>query len=262
MKDPIGLRCAHDCCTDCYRDYLTKAIIAKNGSVWIPCPVENCGEIVDGKFTMQVITDTNVRQKLMVNSFVQVSSVVESFHITNYQRNRNMMNGVIYFPFEFRIFKHTDWLRWCPAPDCAFAIQWLKLSNTQNCKCACGKRFCYDCEGECHDPLPCELISKWEKVDYEAALHSTWNAEKCPNCIVPIGKDGGNHYMVSNCSLFSFHYAAAQTSNDYAEIEIHFQICHACKYEFCWICFGEWDNFNVEVHNYCDSDGRTQNVTG
>lgn len=78
--------------------------MTKNNSVSISCPVENCGEIFDGKFMMQVITDANVRQKLMVNSFVRVSSVIESVHITNYEPNPNMMNGVIHYLFDFRIF--------------------------------------------------------------------------------------------------------------------------------------------------------------
>lgn len=218
IQDPIGLHCAHDCCTDCYRDYLTKAIKAKNGSESISCPVENCGEIVDGKFMMQVITDAKVQQKLMVNSFVKVSLVTESTDITNCKRPTWWI-GVIYL-FDFCIFKHTDLLRWCPAPACDFAIQLVKMSNTQNCKCACRKRFCFSCGGDCHDPLPCKLISAWKELDSEADLPSTWHAEKCPNCAVPIQKDGGNDYMVSEC-LLSF-FPLCCSSKDSKEIEIHF----------------------------------------
>lgn len=120
-------------------------------------------------------------------------------------------NGLICL-FDFHIFKHNDHLRWCP--NCASAIHCLKSSGTQNCMCACGKRFCFACGGDCHDPLPCELISKWEKVDYEAALRLTWNAEKCPKCGVLVEKDGGNNYMVSSSLCSPIIIIKSCSSND------------------------------------------------
>lgn len=75
MKNSIGLRCHHKCCTDCYREYLTKAIMDDGATESIYCPAEGCNKVVDSDFITHVITDPDVRQKykrLMMNNFVQV----------------------------------------------------------------------------------------------------------------------------------------------------------------------------------------------
>lgn len=76
LKDPIGLRCAHECCTECYREYLTDEIRDEYTTEMIYCPAKDCHQIVDSDFVMRVITDEDVQLKyryLMANSFVQVS---------------------------------------------------------------------------------------------------------------------------------------------------------------------------------------------
>lgn len=75
-QDSVDLGCGHGLCTDCCRSYLTTKIMDENATETIQCPVENCGKIVDSDFIMRVLTHANARQKfqrLMVNSFVQVS---------------------------------------------------------------------------------------------------------------------------------------------------------------------------------------------
>lgn len=109
-------------------------------------------------------------------------------------------------------FKCNRWLRWCTAPHCPLVIRadpMLKLDYKQNCMCLCGQRFCFNCRDECHDPLPCDLISKWKKHDYsKIAVYLTLDLKNCPNCALLIEKNGGCNRMVSEeffgccCSFF------------------------------------------------------------
>lgn len=108
-----------------------------------------------------------------------------------------------------RISKNNHWLmRWCPAPNCDLAIRApYLLSYQQNCVCDCGQRFCFSCGDESHDPLPCNLISKWKQGGYDETLfYLTVNTKSCPRCTVIIEKDGGGNCVVGSCSLFCSSY--------------------------------------------------------
>lgn len=116
-------------------------------------------------------------------------------------------------------------MTWCPSANCINAIKipsWMKTQAVhESVRCSCGCWFCFECKAMSHDPVPCSLLTDWEKVKQEDFEVKTWilkNTKQCPKCFVNIEKKGGCMHMT----------------------------CTKCKHEFCWICFGNWNKHECQ----------------
>lgn len=130
----------------------------------------------------------------------------------------------------------TDRLSWCPAPDCEYVIE----ANIRKCdindelagvQCKCGELFCFACGLEYHDPSPCKLVKAWKKKCSDDSETSNWmtaNTKDCPKCLWMIQKNGGCNHMT----------------------------CRNCRYEFCWICMGEWKEHGTQYYNCSAFDSK------
>uniref|UniRef100_A0A1I7U960 RBR-type E3 ubiquitin transferase n=1 Tax=Caenorhabditis tropicalis TaxID=1561998 RepID=A0A1I7U960_9PELO len=121
-------------------------------------------------------------------------------------------------------------LRWCPG-SCGKAVKVRSLADASIIICSCGVCFCFSCGHEGHDPINCRLLKLWMKKCQEDNQTFNWinvNTKDCPKCSSPIEKNGGCNYMR----------------------------CHACKYEFCWLCFGYWKD---EGAHSCNKFNETDN---
>ncbi|KAH8065522.1 hypothetical protein JL720_12755 [Aureococcus anophagefferens] len=104
-----------------------------------------------------------------------------------------------------------DDLRWCPARAAA-AARW-RGSGSRAAGCGCN--FCMRCGEEAHSPASCGLIAQWTEKCQNESETANWilaNTKRCPKCQTRIEKNQGCNHM--NCSQ--------------------------CKYEFCWMCMGDW----------------------
>lgn len=123
--------------------------------------------------------------------------------------------------------------RWCPAPDCTNLAELEEdpRSETFDRATSCDLRmvpivtcpgsheFCFDCLYENHLPCPCWLVAAWVKKCADDSETANWieaNTQSCPKCLSQIEKNGGCNHMT----------------------------CRKCKYEFCWICLGDWAGHN------------------
>lgn len=89
------------------------------------------------------------------------------------------------------------------------------------CLCTCGYDVCFNCGDEAHDPVSCDLMSKWKTNGHEETVtYITKYTKACPKCESLIEKNGGCNHMT----------------------------CRKCKFEFCWLCFGKWQN-----HRSCNT---------
>jgi ariadne-1 len=151
----------------------------------IYCPSSDCNIVANKDTILHLLQDENVKRKyryLITNSFVEA--------------NRSMA--------------------WCPHPGCVNAIFAADKEERTVC-CLCLKRFCFSCKRDPHEPLTCELLTKWRKKCDDESETANWfhiNTKECPKCRAPIEKNGGcNHITCRNIS---------------------------CKAEFCWMCLGPW----------------------
>ncbi|XP_069669657.1 potential E3 ubiquitin-protein ligase ariadne-2-like isoform X1 [Periplaneta americana] len=107
-------------------------------------------------------------------------------------------------------------LRFCPGPNCEIIIKAKDLSAKRATCNSCKTTFCFKCGTDYHAPTDCETIKKWLTKcadDSETANYFVAHTKDCPKCNICIEKNGGCNHM----------------------------LCYKCKYEFCWVCLGDWE---------------------
>jgi ariadne-1 len=120
-------------------------------------------------------------------------------------------------------------LKWCPAPECEYAIECgIKKRELDRIvptvTCPGQHRFCFGCGYNDHQPTPCPLVKQWLKKcedDSETANWISANTKECPICSSTIEKNGGCNHMT----------------------------CRKCKHEFCWMCMGLWSEHGTAWYN-------------
>ncbi|RUS23289.1 hypothetical protein BC937DRAFT_89282, partial [Endogone sp. FLAS-F59071] len=193
----LALSCGHRFCMNCYEHYLLQKIKEEGESRRIQCPQDGCNVIVD-EATVKLIVSRETHDKY-----------------------RTLLNRTYV--------DDNDYLRWCPAPNCEYAIEChVPATSLQtivpSVMCQCGNRFCFGCGLGEHQPAVCALVKKWIKKcedDSETANWISAHTKECPKCHSTIEKNGGCNHMT----------------------------CRKCKYEFCWVCMGPWLEHGTSWYN-------------
>ncbi|KAF2322250.1 hypothetical protein P3X46_010523 [Hevea brasiliensis] len=128
-------------------------------------------------------------------------------------------------------------IKWCPGPGCENAVEF----SSGNCKnfdvlCDCSHEFCWNCPAdEAHSPANCEMVAKWMKKNSDESDNVNWilaYTKPCPKCMTPIEKNHGCMHMTCR---------------------------PPCKFEFCWLCLGEWkshgDYYSCNAYEKAKRDG-------
>ena len=191
------LQCQHQFCQDCWKGYLIQQIVHEGLAQTIVCPDFQCEILVD---------DQTILRFLDGNDFVQ--------HI--YQNL--ILNSYI---------EHNPRARWCPGKNCGQIIHATSLTSAYNyaqlITCGhCQTSFCFHCTQPWHDPIKCHWLLQWNRKLLDDSKNLLWikaNTKLCPQCQVPIEKNGGCNHMT----------------------------CRSCRHEFCWLCFGKWSE-----HSQCN----------
>ncbi|KAG9286773.1 hypothetical protein G9A89_012323 [Geosiphon pyriformis] len=195
--ETLALSCNDRFCRDCYEHYLTQKIKEEGESRRILCMANNCNVIVDEKtVALAVKKDVQARYRTLLN--------------------RTYVDD-------------NDYLRWCPAPSCEYAIechvpQTSLISIVPTVECDCHHRFCFGCGVADHQPSICALVKRWIKKcedDSETANWISAHTKECSKCHSTIEKNGGCNHMT----------------------------CRKCKYEFCWVCMGPWSEHGTSWYN-------------
>ncbi|KAK9293215.1 hypothetical protein L1049_021204 [Liquidambar formosana] len=108
--------------------------------------------------------------------------------------------------------------KWCPAPGCDYAVDFIVGSGSYDVSCRCSYSFCWKCTEEAHRPVDCDTVAKWILKNSAESENMNWilaNSKPCPKCKRPIEKNQG-------C--------------------MHITCTPPCKFEFCWLCLGAWSD--------------------
>jgi ariadne-1 len=128
---------------------------------------------------------------------------------------------------------HPLWT-FCPQPGCEYLF---KSDGSSLLRCFCGYTFCSKCHKEAHYPATCIEMEKWDekcKSDSETYKWLKVNTKTCPKCKTSIEKNGGCNHMT----------------------------CKKCSYEFCWICFGDWNKHgNCNAYNPDSEEAKKLEMT-
>mmetsp|Transcript_8770 Transcript_8770/g.17900 ORF Transcript_8770/g.17900 Transcript_8770/m.17900 type:complete len:476 (-) Transcript_8770:1994-3421(-) len=122
--------------------------------------------------------------------------------------------------------------RWCPGPGCervAVGNRQLTENATTGglvAECdTCDTVFCLQCGEEPHAPADCKELAAWNEKCKNESETANWilaNTKSCPKCSTRIEKNQGCNHMT----------------------------CQSCRYEFCWICMGNWSDHGANTGGY------------
>jgi ariadne-1 len=133
--------------------------------------------------------------------------------------------------FQLRSFVESNSLtRWCPGKGCervacAFSASAMEHDhNVAHCN-GCLTNFCIVCGEEPHAPCACKELARWNEKCRNESETANWilaNTKSCPKCVSRIEKNQGCNHMT----------------------------CQRCKFEFCWICMGDWNEHGANTGGY------------
>ncbi|KAG6475846.1 hypothetical protein ZIOFF_065076 [Zingiber officinale] len=176
--------CGHPFCHTCWRGYISTSISDGPGCLMLRCPDPSCGAAV-GQDMIDLLATHEDKEKY---SRYLLRSYIED--------NRKT--------------------KWCPAPGCEFAVEYIIGSGSFDVCCNCSYGFCWNCTEEAHRPVDCDTVAKWILKNSAESENMNWilaNSKPCPKCKRPIEKNQG-------C--------------------MHITCTPPCKFEFCWLCLGSW----------------------
>ncbi|KAJ8753062.1 hypothetical protein K2173_011830 [Erythroxylum novogranatense] len=176
--------CGHPFCNSCWAGYVSTAVNDGPGCLMLRCPGPSCGAAVgqDMIDALASLEDKEKYHRYFVRSYIE--------------DNRKT--------------------KWCPAPGCDYAVDFVVGSGSYDVTCRCSYSFCWNCTEEAHRPVDCATVAKWILKNTAESENMNWilaNSKPCPKCKRPIEKNQG-------C--------------------MHITCTPPCKFEFCWLCLGTW----------------------
>ncbi|GLT95588.1 hypothetical protein SLE2022_132620 [Rubroshorea leprosula] len=176
--------CGHPFCNSCWAGYISTSINDGPGCLMLRCPDPSCRAAV-GQDMIKALACDEDREKYC------------RYFIRSYiEDNRKT--------------------KWCPAPGCDYAVDFIVGSGSYDVTCRCSYSFCWNCTEEAHRPVDCGTVAKWILKNSAESENMNWilaNSKPCPKCKRPIEKNQG-------C--------------------MHITCTPPCKFEFCWLCLGAW----------------------
>ena len=177
--------CSHAYCRTCLKSYLKLEIT--EGRVTLNCPQSDCPERIHPSDISRIL----VNHPDLIGKY-------EQFMV------RRVLQSI------------TD-TRWCPAPDCGFAVIASGYASCPEIQClrpGCNTSFCYHCKATWHPNKTCEdaarekasaKIRSGSFISLASAQHRD-EIKQCPRCQASILKmdDGSCVSSFSSFSQFSF----------------------------------------------------------
>ncbi|KAL3523288.1 hypothetical protein ACH5RR_016122 [Cinchona calisaya] len=186
--------CGHPFCVTCWQGYMSTSINDGPGCLTLRCPVPSCYAAVGQDMISLLVLreDKEKYNRYFLRSFIE--------------DNRKT--------------------KWCPAPGCDYAVDFIVGSGSYDVTCRCSYSFCWNCTEEAHRPVDCETVAKWILKNSAESENMNWilaNSKPCPKCKRPIEKNQG-------C--------------------MHITCTPPCKYEFCWLCLGAWSDHGEKTGGF------------
>ncbi|XP_028072509.1 probable E3 ubiquitin-protein ligase ARI7 isoform X4 [Camellia sinensis] len=182
--------CGHPFCSACWRAYMKTSIDGGPGCLMLRCPDPYCGAAISQDMINLLASDDDKKKfaRYLLRSYIE--------------DNRKT--------------------KWCPAPSCEYAIEFVAGTGGYDVACLCSYAFCWNlklqCTEEAHRPVDCGTVAKWILKNSAESENMNWilaNSKPCPKCKRPIEKNQG-------C--------------------MHMTCTPPCKFEFCWLCVSAWSD--------------------
>eukprot|EP00746_Dinoflagellata_sp_MGD_P164810 gnl/MRDRNA2_/MRDRNA2_93694_c0_seq1.p1 gnl/MRDRNA2_/MRDRNA2_93694_c0~~gnl/MRDRNA2_/MRDRNA2_93694_c0_seq1.p1 ORF type:complete len:700 (+),score=116.74 gnl/MRDRNA2_/MRDRNA2_93694_c0_seq1:293-2101(+) len=168
--------CGHSLCAECWGNYAEVKVADR--ALPIECPESSC---------KMKVCDTLLRRVLSASSWKKLQDIED----------------------DIAVLEHPS-LMYCQNPMCGRILH-VKAGSI-NAACECGGVWCVLCKDESHWPASCEEKRWYDRMfdrnETRLDQNGTDVIKCCPQCWVPIEKNGGCSHMR----------------------------CRICGYDFCWTC--------------------------
>nr|KAF6383465.1 ring finger protein 19B [Pipistrellus kuhlii] len=208
-RAPRLLSCPHRSCRDCLRHYLRLEI--SESRVPISCP--ECSERLNPHDIRQLLADPPLMHKY------------EEFMLRRY------------------LAADPD-CRWCPAPDCGYAVIAYGCASCPKLTCGregCQTEFCYHCKQIWHPNQTCDMARQQRAQTFRVRTKHTsglsYGQESGPDDIKPCPR----------CSAYII------KMNDGS---CNHMTCAVCGCEFCWLCMKEISDLHYLSPSGCTFWGK------
>ena len=123
--------------------------------------------------------------------------------------------------------------RWCPAPNCTFAVVAAGCASCPKINCekeGCNASFCYHCKAEWHPNQTCDMARAQRMPTRSSSLSFTFSGDSGSGPAVG-GPSGGSELKVCpRCSVLIVKMDDGSCNH---------MTCAVCGSEFCWLCMKE-----------------------
>jgi len=189
--------CAHGFCKECWGGYISSKVEDASTCLRIDCPQPDCSRLVKGSLMAKIAAPEHLKK-------IKMASIA------------NFADKMGYICV-------------CPGVDCTRYIKVPEHEKgvlVKDVRCSwCHTDFCFDCLGEAHRPISCELVHQWDLKNTTDRANMDWivsHTKPCPSCNRPIEKNKGCMHM-------------------------H---CTRCGFHFCWLCMGDWNKHGESTGGY------------
>ncbi|KAF5739415.1 hypothetical protein HS088_TW12G00620 [Tripterygium wilfordii] len=176
--------CGHPYCCECWSGYIGACVDNGPGCLTMKCPEPSCSAAVGDD---------------MINALASEEGKGK------------------YYNYLFRSYiENSKTRKWCPAPNCEYAFDFVGGDGGSEITCLCAHKFCWNCNHNAHRPVDCETVVQW--VAKSGAENVNWvlvHTKPCPKCKRNIEKNMGCMHMTCR---------------------------PPCNHQFCWVCMKDWHN--------------------
>ncbi|GCB75196.1 E3 ubiquitin-protein ligase RNF19B [Scyliorhinus torazame] len=207
---PEIMTCHHRSCLDCLRQYLRIEITESR--VNISCP--ECSERLNPYDIRMILNDQALMEKY------------EEFMLRRY------------------LASDPD-CRWCPAPDCGYAVIAYGCASCPKITCGrdgCGTEFCYHCKQLWHPNQTCDSARQQRAQSLRIRTKQTSGLN--------YGQEAGNADDIKPCPRCG---AYIIKMNDGS---CNHMTCAVCGCEFCWLCMKEISDLHYLSPSGCTFWGK------
>ena len=203
-KETFELRCGHRFyCQGCWKSYLSEKAEAAAATLGTKCIQKGC----DARLTRE--NWESLAKPDDLKRYVALYSITCS---------RCLLLICIAFWFRYRYFFMKSFvdtnpkLGFCPNPACDRAVRYTGFGRPMDVvECTCGARYCFACGLENHNPVTCEMVTRWRdrnQDEQESLKLIAATSKQCPHCGMPTER------MFTTLSLLCMRYPQYDTGNE------------------------------------------------